>query len=342
MKVKIPQNLPEKFRAPAHGQYETFESSFGQKLSVLRFEEESAKADFIVQTGLNEPKEKNSELYKDLAARGYNVHTMDWPYQGFSDGSDEHRRRHTNGIAHDIHDFDRFVDYVLATRKSAPDTPLYMLGHSYGGHVISHYVSRKDHQADAVLLTAPMIDFYFKPEKTFRSLSMWGSAAHGLAKVLSGFFGSNAYAPGCTDWSAEDRIDGPDIFSNDPERKQLSNLWIEANPKTQVGRPTLGWVMDSIESCRLLKQEDFSHLKIPFAIAVAGGEVITDNNAMFELITRVPNGRILSFPKAKHEMWMCDDGVRNGMLAHIDRTVEQLLCKRRACKTGVPYKHFDC
>ncbi len=327
MNVIVPQGLAAKFHGPANGRYETMTNKFGQNLSVLRYEADNAKADVIVQTGLNEPKEKYGELHSDLVSRGYNVHAMDWPWQGFSDGSPHHRRRHTNTIKEDLKDFVRFVDHVQSTRKSS-DVPLYMMGHSYGGHMLSRYVADPSHKADGVFITAPMIDFYFIPNMPFRSLSSWGTAAYKLAKTLACVQGADAYAPTSKDWSPDDRDKGGDIFSNDPERKHVSNLWIGANPKAQVGRPTLGWVMDSVKACRTLLKTDFTHLKTPFTIAVAGKEVIGANEAMYELAARMPNGHTIEFPDAKHEMWQCTDDVRNGMLAHIDSDIAKLRTAR--------------
>lgn len=322
-KVNVPKGLASKFMPPENGRYETITNPHGQNLSVLRYEAENAKADLIVQTGLNEPKEKYSELHRDLVERGYNVHAMDWPYQGFSDGAPHHRRRHTNTVISDIKDYRTFVDHVQSTRVSN-DVPLYMMGHSYGGHILSRYIADEDHLADGVFMTAPMIDFFFVPLMPFRSLSPWGAGAYKLAKTLATVKGGDAYAPTSKDWSPDDRIKGPDIYSNDPERKHLSNLWIGANKKTQVGRPTLGWVMDSIKACRALKKQNFSHLKIPFTVAVGGKEVISDNGAMYELAARVPGGRVVQYDEAPHEMWMCSDDVRDDMLARIDRDISRL------------------
>jgi lysophospholipase len=327
MDVVIPKGLAKKFMPPANGRYEVMKNRFGQNLSIVRYEAENADADIIVQTGLNEPKEKNSELYSDLAARNYSVHSMDWPYQGFSDGSPNHRRRHTNGVRNDIQDFHAFVKHVKDTRKSK-DAPLLLMGHSYGGHIVSRYLAEDFNEADAAFITAPMIEFNFWPDSKIGALS---PAAHGLyawAKTLSLIHGDDAYAPGCADWTIDDRDNTGDIFSNDPERKMLSNAWIGANPKTQVGRTTLKWVMDSVDACRDLHKMDLSHIITPLTVALAGGEVISNNKAAYDMASRIPSASVLEFPNAKHEMWMCDDYTRNGMLSHIDGMIAQLKLKR--------------
>lgn len=321
--VVIPAGLAERFRGPANPEYEWGINDHGQRLSVLHYEAENARADFIVQTGLGEPKEKFSELHSDLYRRGFSVHAMDWPFQGMSDGAPDHRRRHTNGIHSDIGDFARFVEHVRSTRGSL-DRPLVVMGHSYGSHVIAQYVSDEGHKADGVFLSAAMCDFNFFPQTNISALSMWGPPLYNYAKTLALCKGDDAYAPGSKDWSAKDRDEGPDIFSNDPVRKHIHNLWIAANPKMQVGRPTLGWVIDAVEQCRLLRAKDFSHLRIPFTAAVADGEVISQQEPMRELARRVPNGEVLDIADCLHEMWMCDDASRNTMLGHINKMVAKL------------------
>lgn len=323
--VVIPEGLAEKFRGPADPCYEWMINDLGQRLSVLRYEAENAKADLIVLTGACEAKEKYSELHHDLFKRGYSVHAMDWAFQGLSEGAPDHRRRHTNGVQSDVNDLSGFIDDVDARRPDR-NVPLVIMASSYGGHVVSRYAARRDQKADGLFLSAPMTDFRLLPGSSMTALSGWGRVISSVFALAARVRGDDSYAPLQTDWSLAKRETSPDadIFSNDDARRLLNNQWYQANKDMQIGGYTLKWVIDAVQSCRELAQTDFCHLQIPVVAALAEHEVVTVNEATKVLMSRIPTGELIEIPDSLHEMWMCKNAVRNRMLDKIDDMVLKL------------------
>jgi lysophospholipase len=63
-------------------------------------------------------------------------------------------------------------------------------------------------------------------------------------------------------------------------------------------------------------------IAVPVLIGVAGKEAIVDNDAIFDIVKELPNGRMIEIEGANHEILMEQDAYRNAFLAAFDKMVE--------------------
>jgi len=95
------------------------------------------KATVIVVHGLGEHSGRYTPLASALNQAGYAVASIDLPGHGMSAGKRGHIDSFTN-----YHD--AIVALTSTVREESPDGPLYLLGHSMGGLIVSHMAP--DHQ----------------------------------------------------------------------------------------------------------------------------------------------------------------------------------------------------
>ncbi len=320
--VKIP-NLTERFLAPAGWRTHDFTNpDTGRKLHYGSVAPQGVppRAAVVCLGGLSEFAEKYYEVAHDMLGRGYAFWFMDWHYQGHSGRLEKFpQRRHSDGFAKDISDFDRFIcDYVKpsAVHPQTGRIPLIMLGHSMGGNIGLQYLSRFPGIFDAAAFSAPFLGIHdFK----------WPMRALAAAvKTILPLVGKN-YVFGGRDWHETMRkSDGTDIFSSHPVRDSLHNAWSKADPTLQVGNVTFGWVIEALTSCAQLNGTDAARrIDIPVLIAMAGQEKIVDNNCIAAFAKNLPHGTLLEIPDAHHEIIMETDECRNMFFNAFDKMVEE-------------------
>ena len=162
---------------------------------------------------------------------------IDWAYQGRSSRLEKcPHKRHSDGFEADLSDL-----HYLITQEIKTDAPLLMIAHSMGGHLGLRYLMDYPHNIRAAGLSTPMFGIYDIrhtkcPLEIVARFNPWW---HGF------------YVPGGRDWYYESRkSDGTDVFSHDPARDALHQLWSNTNPPLQVGNPSVKWVYESLKSCR--------------------------------------------------------------------------------------------
>lgn len=253
----------------------------------------------ICLPGLSEFGEKYIETAKFFNAKGYNFYVIDWAYQGRSTrAGDNPHKRLSDGYDKDISDLDYFINDVIKT-----NTPLYMLGHSMGGHLGLRYLATQSHEIQAASFSAPMVGIhdlkYFPPCLRF------------LFKPLSA-----RYIPGGKDWhEAGRKNDGTDIFSSDLLRDQVHNAWSLINPDLQLGSATFKWIIDSLKSIAFLKRKGtLDKITIPVLLAVAEKEMLVDNCAIKKAGKIIKHTKIIELKNSKHEILMETDDIRDRFL----------------------------
>ncbi|MCB1530957.1 MAG: alpha/beta hydrolase [Rhodospirillales bacterium] len=268
-----------------------------------------AKAAVVCLGGLSEFAEKYFETARDMLERGFSFWTMDWKYQGLSKRHDVNvHKRHSDGYEQDILDLDHFVTQIVRPETKAP---LLLLGHSMGGNIGLRYLSRTPGTFKAAAFSAPMLGI--------KALDPYGPLANLLLFLLRPFYDS--YVPGGKDWHEEMRTSRKtDIFSSDPVRKEVHNAWCLARPDLQVGNPTLGWVRESMKSCRALQQDGaLEKIDIPVLLACAGKDTLVSNALIRRAAQHIPQAVLLELPGAYHEILMERDSLRGVFLKGFDK-----------------------
>jgi len=108
------------------------------------------KATIALIHGIAEHSARYKHVGEYLAEHGYTVHTMDLRGHGRSPGKRilvRQMEEHSNDVA-------GFLTWV---RQQAPGNPLFLLGHSMGGLIVTYYVLSQSPQLTGVILSAPAL-----------------------------------------------------------------------------------------------------------------------------------------------------------------------------------------
>jgi lysophospholipase len=314
-------DLPQRFLPPAGWRTHHFENpQTGHALFYGMVCHQNPSAVVVCLGGLSEFSEKYYELAHDMVARGYNFWFMDWQYQGRSGRLKEHpQRRHSDGFDADISDLHKFIsDYV---KPSSVDPakgrlPLIMMAHSMGGHIGLRYLAQYPTSFDAAAFSAPFMGIY-----------NFGIGLKFISCVIRPLMAliSKSYVFGGKDWHQNFRkSDGTDIFSHDPVRDSIHNIWSGNDDRLKVGNVTFKWVIDALNSCKILRNpKTLSKINIPVLIAIAGYDKIVDNHATRCAIKSIPRAFSLEIDGANHEILMEKDEFRSQFLNAFDKMVKQ-------------------
>lgn len=258
-----------------------------------------SKGTVIVLPGLSEFGEKYIETARFFNEQQYDFYVIDWAYQGRSSRfEDNPHKRHSDGYESDINDLNYLINNIIQL-----DIPLYMLAHSMGGHIGLRYLTTQKHNIKAASFSAPMVGI-----KNLRHFPIY------LSKILKLF--KSLYIPTGKNWYEKARkSDGTDIFTSDPIRDQVHNKWCLSNPDLQIGYPTFKWVYESLKSIHFMKKKDkLKKINIPVFIASAEKEALVDNKAHQSAARLIPHSKHLFLEKAKHEIMMETDDIRDNFL----------------------------
>lgn len=275
----------------------------GHKIHYASSKIDDASGSIAILPGLSEFTEKYVETVKYFNSRGYNCYVMDWSYQGRSTRLLENRhKRYSDGYDKDIDDLDFFIKTIIKN-----DHPLFMLGHSMGGHLGLRYLATRENNIKAASFSAPMIDIL--------ALKIFPSCFAFILRWLD-----KKYVLRGKNWQSRSFKDNSDdIFSEDPIRNKINNAWSISNPALQVGNVTCKWLYESIKSIKLLNKINWQEFKTPILMAYGSEEMLVDNNKLLKIARKIPKSRILKIEKSKHEILMERDFIRNEFL---DETIK--------------------
>lgn len=117
---------------------------------------ENPKAVILLVHGLGEHCQRYEAIAKALNNSGYDVCSMDLPNHGCSDGRKGH-----------VDSFVFFQQAVLGLyqriKDDSPNKPIFILGHSMGGLIVSHFLIDHQGKFKGAVLSGPAIETIEKP-----------------------------------------------------------------------------------------------------------------------------------------------------------------------------------
>ncbi|MAS87690.1 MAG: hypothetical protein CMH30_06925 [Micavibrio sp.] len=261
-----------------------------------------AMATIVIFPGMSEFIEKYFELSRELQSWGYNVFIFDWPNQGLSTRYlSETMRRHSLGFDTELVDIYEMLQHVLPKNQ-----PLYMLGHSMGGHMaLRYFESYIDPRFQKLAVSAPMLDINIQP-----------AILKAIAPTLARFFVligmGSSYVLGGRDWDFNFHSKNAEMLSHDEPRNMLHRAWYLRNIKLQLGSATFAWLNEAFLSCEHLA--DPAHLKnidVPVLMITAGNDTIVDNKTVPHFIEHISTIEHLNIADSYHEIFMESDTYRD-------------------------------
>ncbi|MEM6811160.1 MAG: alpha/beta hydrolase [Pseudomonadota bacterium] len=295
------QKLEKRFIPPSNWIEDYFENeNTNHRIRYCYVKSEQGKGTILLLPGLSEFSEKYIETTCYLNGLGYSVYILDWCFQGKSTRlKDNYQKRHSNGYGKDLDDLNSFLNQLHT------NTPLFIMAHSMGAHIILRYLAQHKNNIKAASLSAPMLmPLAFKNMMPIYSL---------ILKLMPSKYMTN-YVWGGTDWVPNSRQkNGLDIFSSDPIRDKIHDYWSECDPSLRVGSPTFGWVQETIKSIRLL-EENISNIKTPLLLSMAEKDLIVDNKTIKKAAQKLQKAKLTNIKNAKHEILMETDQIRSQFL----------------------------
>ena len=302
----VPGALP-----PPGGAGDWYRGAGGLRLRAGFWEPEGpARGTVVLSGGRTEPIEKYYETIGDFLARGFCVLAHDWRGQGLSSrllaGPDGRLKGHARAVEEFLDDYSRLLD---AYESRAPK-PWIMVGHSMGACLNLLSLEAGEGRFAAAVLSSPMLRI-----KTGKR-SLWSvkfAARWNVRHGKAGFY-------------VLDDPDDPfehtftkDALTSDEHRYERWREQLYACPHLAVGGITWGWLAFAVDAGeRALRPKFLRKVKIPVVIVQSGDDARVWKQTARWAAKRLPKGRYVEIPGAKHEVLMEHDGVREVFLREFD------------------------
>ncbi len=291
-----------------------FRAIDGWPLRTMIWCPQNAHRTIVLLNGRGDFIEKYSELISDLVAKRYAVATLDWRGQGLSgEITPPPRRTHIENFNLWSRDAQHWLEAVVTIRCPAP---LYLLGHSMGGHLGLRLLHDMPDVFARALLLAPMLGLRTQPFST-KFARRIAALVVGLGQGERLGFGQMAYSPF---YQTEIRMNR---LTSDKARFDQEAAMIATNPALAIGGVTYGWVRAAFDSCDLLASPGYAEaIATPTLILAAERELLVDNDASKAFAARLPHGQFELIADGRHELFRERDAIRESVLSKIYKFYE--------------------
>ncbi|MCA0199627.1 MAG: alpha/beta hydrolase [Proteobacteria bacterium] len=267
--------------------------------------------DCILLGGYIEFIEKYFEAARDFHRRGFNVWCLDWRGQG--------RSARSGRTKPDPRLFDRDADDLaqFVAAVSPRDHKRLLVAHSMGGAISLLALANHAPLVDAAVLSAPMIQI--------NTGGVPRCAARALAFVMSAIGQGDSFVPGASAWpNLASRFGNMNRLSNHPVRGKLVDAWFTAAEDLRHDGPTYAWLKSAFAlTTRISKADLLARVRTPILIGSAGNDLLVDAAAHLRAAALLPDGRLVTFATAKHELFQETDDIRDRWFAAIDSFVAE-------------------
>ena len=294
------------FRAlimPPGGSFRHLRAADGVDIRTAHWPAPEGKAlgSVLLLQGRREFIEKYFEVIADLQDRGFDVYTLDWRGQGLSSRPLANRQKgHVVNFELYLKDLNLFMKKIVLPQAPGP---LFMLGHSMGGHLGLRYLHDHPGTFEKAILSAPMVDI---------ELGMFGHISRMIVKSMMPLRRAEEYALFQGDFSEKTRAREVDLLSSDPERLEIEIYHIRENPGLALGGVTYGWLDAAFKSITRLKAPGYVEaIETPVLMMTAGADKVVSVAAQTALAARMPQCQQKIIPGARHEILMERDDLRN-------------------------------
>ncbi len=291
----------------ADGDYFTAQSGI-----KIRFRLCSASAPLrghmLILPGFTEFIEKYETHMERFSALGFHVLALDWPSQGLS-------QRLSAKYPQLVHcdDFSQHLSALDAVLEEAgfidPEQPLFVFGHSMGGHLALRFVQSRP-WVRGVILSAPMMMPPVKPASIIKP------ALDLLVQLGFGGFP----IPFRQDHRLTRAFHPDNVLTRDPEGYQLQFDWFRKNPALRVSGPSFGWAKAAYQSCVGLtaNRDALAAIAVPVQAHLAGDERVVSSQHSDRFLPYLPKVSLYYYDDARHELMLETPDVRQAIWRRIE------------------------
>lgn len=275
----------------------------------------------VLVNGHREYMEKQSEFISDFLEKGYALYAFDNRGQGLSDRILEDRSKsYAENFDFFSNDLKEIMSNLVMTDPRANELPIYLIGHSMGGHICLRYLHDCSEKIDKVILMAPLIGFNFGKGLTDIIIKSVIYCANWLGFKKSFAFGQTNYL------SKEKRLIKQKLLTHDDKRYAAEENIIKSNPELYVGGATFGWLKSALHSIHKINTPHYlDKISTPILVVMAGDDQVISNDAIQKLFSKHDSIKLVTIKGARHEIYRESNLYRDELWREIDDflTVEQ-------------------
>jgi len=298
--------------APGGAQVATVRTRDGLDLRVARWHPfGEARGTVVICQGRAEFIEKYFETVRELLARKLCVVAFDWRGQGLSG------RELANPSKGHIDDFSIYERDLEALTQQIIEPfcpqPWFALAHSMGGAIVLAQARAGRSPFARITTTAPMIDLYGLHFPTLSRVA---------AEVLDAIGLGSAFVPGGSSQARLMRAFYQNVLTSDELRYNRCAQIVAADERLALGDPTIGWVNAAFRLMKEFADPEFPRrVMVPVLVFNAGADRVVDGRAIERFAQRLKAGRVITLPRAEHEILQERDDIRAQFWAAFDEFV---------------------
>ena len=254
------------------------------------------RATVMVLPGFAEFIEKHERTIERFGAMGLDSVTIDWPGQGLSG-------RLSPAYPTLVHcdAFERHLDALGAVMRqegvTGRDGPLFLFGHSMGGHLALRMLERIEAPVAGVVLCVPMLMPPLPPMLPPR-------LALGIIGAMCRLGLGRRPVPGRRSKPRSGAFNPRNPLTRNPEGYRVQTDWWERNPDLLAYGPSNGWVRSAIASCMATTGNPawMGRIDAPVQAHLAGQETVVSARHSAALLPLIPGIAINRYGDARHEL----------------------------------------
>jgi lysophospholipase len=259
----------------------------------------------VISNGRVESYLKYQELIYDCYQQGFSVYALDHRGQGLSSRlTTNPHQGHVERFSDYVDDFKKFMTCVV---KPELHDEIFLIGHSMGGTIATHYIHQEPTTFNAAVLSAPMYGIILPlPAAVIKLLAR---KLINTQPVIGSHLVTTNYVIGGRDYQAINFT--LNQLTHSPLRYQHYRDLYQQHPQCQLGSPTNQWLAEAIDAAKA--SIDMARgSQIPLLIMQAGKDKIVCNQAQNNAVAGLCQRIIIE--GAFHEVFIETDTLRDQAL----------------------------
>lgn len=275
-----------------------FKGQAGLNIHFIADIQENEQAALIIMPGWAETGIRYAELIHNLKPYNLSTYIMDHRGMGFSERipNSDPQRTHIDSFQNYISDMKQFIDTIVCAK---PHNNIYLLAHSFGGLVSSHYLAQEPHKISAAVLSSPLLEISNGLLKE--------PIIHTLALAKERIGQGSKYALGQTAPKAIEQFTDANTHSYD--RWALWQSILQENPEISLGGMTWHWLAAAITAAQYARDIG-NKIVTPTLLFQAGQDTMAPAHGQ-NVFCKNAGIEKRVFPNAKHELLQETDDIRN-------------------------------
>lgn len=268
----------------------------------------------VISNGRVESYLKYQELIYDCYQQGFSVYALDHRGQGLSSRlTTNPHQGHVEHFSDYVDDFKVFIERVV---KPERHKELFLVGHSMGGAIATHYIHQDPTTFNAAVLSAPMYGIILPlPTVVIKQLA---TKMINTQPVIGSHLVATNYIIGGRDYQAISfKLNQ---LTHSQVRYQHYRDLYQQQPQCQLGSPTNQWLAEAIDAAKA--SIDMARGgPIPLLILQAGKDKIVCNQAQNKALAGLCQRIIIE--GAFHEVFIETDKLRDKALRSLFDFINQ-------------------